>query len=100
MAQVAREIVGFACIQVNRSICYPAPWAEVTELFVQETSRRSGVGKALVAEAERVAWAEGCSEVLLRTRASNREARALFAGCGFDEVEHICLRKRRLSNQT
>ncbi len=100
VAEVADEIVGFACMQIMRSVCYSTPWAELTELYVEEHGRRCGVGRALVAEAERVAWDAGCSEMLLRTHATNREARALFADRGFGEANHICLRKRRPSTAT
>ncbi len=95
VADLAGEIVGFACVQVIRSMCYAAPWAELTELFVASASRRCGVGAALVAEAERCAWQEGCSELVLRANVNNGEARALFAKRGFAEAKDMVLRKPR-----
>ncbi len=100
LAEIDGEIVGFAFVQVNRSVCYASPWAELTELFVDGASRRCGVGAELVADAERLAWQEGCHELVLRTNANNREARALFANCGFEEAEHVVLRKQRPESGT
>jgi len=86
VAEVEGELVGFACVQIVRSVCSDSPWAELTELFVDEASRRRGVGAALVSEAERISWKSGCSELVLRTRASNHDARTLFDNCGYEAV--------------
>ena len=94
VAEVGRELVGFACVRINYSACSRSPWAELTELFVDKASRRGGVGEALVSEAERIAWKSECSELVLRTRASNREACALFTSCGYEDARHVVLRKR------
>jgi ribosomal protein S18 acetylase RimI-like enzyme len=95
VAEVDGELVGFACVQINNSACSDSPWAELTELFVDEASRRRGVGAALVSEAERISWKSGCQELVLRTRTSNHQARALFESCGYEEAAHVVYRKRR-----
>ena len=94
VAEVGGDLVGFACVQIIHSVCSESPWAELTELFVDEASRRRGLGAALVSEVERISRKAGCSELVLRTRASNRDARALFADCGYEEAPHIVYRKR------
>ena len=94
VAEVEGELVGFACVQIVRSVCSDSPSAELTELFVDEASRRRGVGAALVSEAERVSWKSRCSELVLRTKASNHDARAFFDRCGYDEAQHTIYRKR------
>jgi len=94
VAESGGQLVGFACVQINQSVCSESPRAELTELFVDTAMRRRGVGAALVSEAERFAWNSGCSELVLRTKADNREARALFTGCGFRVAEHVVFRKR------
>jgi len=94
VAEVEGELVGFACVHIVRSVCSNSPSAELTELFVDEASRRRGVGVALVSEAERISWKSGSTELVLRTRASNLEARALFDHCGYEEAQHATYRKR------
>jgi len=94
VAEVEGDLVGFACVHIVRSVCSNSPSAELTELFVDQASRRRGVGAGLVSEAERISWKSGCSELLLRTRASNLEARALFDQCGYEEAHHATYRKR------
>ena len=93
VAEVDSALVGFACVQICRSVCSDSPWAELTELFVDNASRRQGIGAALVSEVERISWKCGCSELVLRTRVTNSEARALFEGCGYQEAPHVIYRK-------
>lgn len=93
VAEAEGKLVGFACVRVNRTVCSASPSAELTELFVDEASRRHGVGTALVSEAERLSWKNGCSELVLRTRAGNHGARALFDHCGYEEAPHVTYRK-------
>ncbi len=94
VAEDGGELVGFACVQFLRTACFDSPWAELTELFVDNANRRRGVGAALVSEVERLSWKRGCSELIMRTRANNREARALFEDCGYEEAQHVVYRKR------
>jgi GNAT superfamily N-acetyltransferase len=94
VAEVEGELVGFACLQIIRSVCSDAPSAELTELFVDEGSRRLGVGAALVAEVERIAWMSECSELVLRTRVGNHQSRAFFDSCGYEVARHSVYRKR------
>ena len=94
VAELEGALVGFACVQILRTVCSDSPWAELTELFVDDASRCRGIGAALVSEAERIAWASGCGELVLRTRGDNSEARALFEGCGYERAAHVVYRKR------
>ena len=44
--------VGFCCCAVIRSICYAEPYCELTEIYIREKYRRSGVGTALTSAME------------------------------------------------
>lgn len=57
--------------------------AEVVELYLREAYRRRGVGRALMAEAERRFRLRGCDWVRLEVLAPNRVARALYAELGY-----------------
>jgi len=43
VAEDAGLIVGFAAAQLQSSICYEVPWAELKELFVEGSHRRRGI---------------------------------------------------------
>jgi ribosomal protein S18 acetylase RimI-like enzyme len=82
VAEESGTLVGFACFQTLRSVCYDSPWAEITELYVTPTHRGCGAGKALVREAIRQAQEAGASEILLRTNVKNEAAKSLFTKIG------------------
>jgi GNAT superfamily N-acetyltransferase len=56
-------------------------WLE--DLYVQETARRSGLGRALVEAALERARERGCKRIELDVNEDNAPARALYAACGF-----------------
>jgi len=58
----------------------------ITSLAVAEEARRRGHGRRLVRGLVALAGSLGLGEVTLEVRASNGAARALYAGCGFEEV--------------
>jgi ribosomal protein S18 acetylase RimI-like enzyme len=64
----------------------PAPSFYVDSLATAEQSRRRGVGRALLDDAERQAHEHGLRTVALDTWADNRPARALYLRAGFVEV--------------
>lgn len=86
VAEEAGALVGFLCLQTLRSICYEAPWAEITELYVAPTHRGQGVGEALLREALSRAAASGAAEVLVRTNEANGPAQRLFERAGLERA--------------
>ncbi len=60
--------------------------AHITAMAVAGEARRRGHGRRLVRGLVALAASEGLGEVTLEVRASNGAARALYAGCGFEEV--------------
>lgn len=56
---------------------------EILNLAVAPSTRRRGVGRALLDEALRVLAAHGAGEVFLEVRESNQPALALYQGRGF-----------------
>ncbi len=60
----------------------------VDALAVDERSRRRGVARALLAEAERRARERGLPAVSLDTALDNKAARSLYPSEGFDEVAY------------
>ncbi|MET0233177.1 MAG: GNAT family N-acetyltransferase [Kibdelosporangium sp.] len=72
------------CLGLRLSI---PPFAEVKRVYVAPRARGRGVGKALMAEAERVARAHDAVTMRLDVRADLIEARGLYAKLGYVEVE-------------
>jgi GNAT superfamily N-acetyltransferase len=62
-------------------------YAELTRLFVRPEARGRGVGRLLIARAEQHAAAGGAPVIRLDTRDDLIEARALYAACGYTEIE-------------
>ena len=74
---------GFCCAQVHRSFCYPAPTAEVTEIYVDEAFRRQGCALAMLHTLEDLLSRQGVDEMHLLTGAANAAAQAAYERAGF-----------------
>lgn len=61
-------------------------WTDMMNVAVHPDHRRRGVGKALIEELIRQLQAQGSENLTLEVRASNENARALYALLGFAEV--------------
>ncbi len=61
---------------------------------VHPDARRAGVGRLLVAEAERALAALGCPKVNLQVLVGNREAREFWRRMGYAEDEVVSMGKR------
>ena len=60
--------------------------AHITSLAVAGEARRRGHGRRLATALVALAASLGAGAVTLEVRASNEAARALYGGCGFEEV--------------
>ena len=85
VAEVDNCIVGFASLRLVPCLFYDTPHAELTELFVQEAYRRRGIGRALIAHAERLACEGGATELLVLTSFTNYEAQSLYHAMGYED---------------
>lgn len=83
LAEVDGRVAGFAGLRLSPGIFYAEPRAELTELYVEPEFRRRGVGRALVAEAERLARAAGATELFVLTGLDSTDAQALYRAMGF-----------------
>lgn len=64
----------------------------VKDIFVLDSARRSGVGRALLARVRRIARGRGADRVELHTHPDMTEARAFYAKEGLKEAERIVFR--------
>jgi ribosomal protein S18 acetylase RimI-like enzyme len=65
----------------------------IYHLAVAPEARRRGVGRALVAEAERALAARGCPKVNLQVLPSNREVTGFYARLGWQVEERVSMGK-------
>jgi ribosomal protein S18 acetylase RimI-like enzyme len=66
----------------------------INYLAVLPECRRRGVGRALMAEAERLLRAAGCPKINLQVRAGNAEVLGFYRAIGFAVDEVVSLGKR------
>ena len=93
VAEKEEKLVGFCCGQMLKSMCYPFPYAEITELFVLDEFRRQGIGKRLLDSME--AWLVGCGarHFHILTFKNNTSAQALYKLCGYVVTSEVLLEK-------
>ena len=86
---------GFCCAQVHHSFCYPAPVAEVTEMYVEEAFRGHGCAGAMLRMLEeRLHNAYGVDELHLLTGTENHSAQAAYRRAGFRAKAEQYMSKR------
>lgn len=80
LGQVGEQPVAFALLRVVLDE------AELLLFGVASEQRRAGLGRRFWAEVEAALEAEGCRQVHLEVRASNRTARRFYEAVGFAEI--------------
>lgn len=94
IAEADGEAAGFCCAQVHHSFCYPAPVAEVTEMYVDERFRRRGCAAGMLAFLEEhLRAAHAVDELHLLTGTGNRAAQAAYRRAGFAAKDEQYMRK-------
>ncbi len=94
VAQSQGQLVGFICVQVFKSMCYTVNYAEITELFVMEEHRKTGIGAKLMAYAQEAVKTEGVKGYQLFTGGDNVIAQRFYEGLGYKGTDEIMYRKR------
>jgi ribosomal protein S18 acetylase RimI-like enzyme len=80
------ELVGFASVHVGLVVEADAPVAKLSAIVVDERRRGSGIGKALVAEAEAEARRRGCYLIFLTSAERRQAAHAFYRQLGYEET--------------
>ena len=98
LAEVEGRVIGLANLRLAPSVFYKEPYAELSELFVEEAYRRQGVGQSLVQYAEHLAASAGAEEMIILTDFYNHSAQMLYFHLGY-QVHDLCLSKTLTSDQ-
>jgi ribosomal protein S18 acetylase RimI-like enzyme len=95
LAELEGEVVGIIrCVESTGSpLLDPARYAYVSSAYVRPESRRRGVLRALVAEAERWSRARGLDQMRLHNVAGSIAAERAWDALGFAIVEQVRLRE-------
>jgi ribosomal protein S18 acetylase RimI-like enzyme len=86
LALAANEAVGIAVCFFSFSTFTGLPVMNIHDLAVNPSSRGKGIGRALLAEAEKHARGRSCGKMTLEVQDNNANARALYASFGFTEM--------------
>jgi ribosomal protein S18 acetylase RimI-like enzyme len=91
VAEVGDHLAGFASLRVTDSLD-PAPYAELTDLFVEPDSRRLGVASRLLKYLEGIARERGATHLVVQTGQKNTEAQTFYRSAGYEEYA-VAMRK-------
>lgn len=96
LAEAGDEALGMSCARIDRAppILEEVERGEITDLYVREPWRRSGVGRALVDAALGWVASRGARRVEVRVADGNAGARAFWRALGFGA--HVEVLQRRL----
>ena len=83
VAEAEGTLAGFACLRLVPHLQGDAPYAELTDLYVDPPFRRRGVARALMTEVERVAMAAGADEIVVITGFENDGAHDAYHAQGY-----------------
>lgn len=77
------DVVALATVHIRHTLNHSAPIAQLSLLVVDERVRGSGVGRAIVEEAERWARDHGCHRMVVTTALRRVDAHAFYERVGF-----------------
>lgn len=93
IAALDGQPVGFACLRLVPQLQGDEPYAELTDIYVDEPFRRRGVARALTAQVEAAAQAAGAAELVILTGFDNQVAQAAYRASGYDDWA-LAMKKR------
>ncbi len=96
-ADCSGSVVGWVHVYGVHLLESPASFAEIGGLVVHAEARRQGIGRRLMAEAERWAGAQGYLDVRLRSGLHRTEAHAFYQAIGYQLAKTAHLFQKLLS---
>ncbi len=88
VAELDGEVIGFASVQITSTFSSKRKTAELTDIFVEETGRRNGVGSHLLLMLRKHCEKQNVSEFFLRVNRTNDGAIAFYESHGLIDAEH------------
>jgi ribosomal protein S18 acetylase RimI-like enzyme len=88
VADVGGEVVAVTALSVMHTLHRPAPVGRMSSLVVSEAVRGRGIGKALVAAAEKRLAERGCGLVEVTSNMRRPEAHGFYEGLGYERTSY------------
>jgi GNAT superfamily N-acetyltransferase len=90
VAQGDDKLIGWIAVE-RRLTLESGERIEIVGLVVSAVARRSGVGRALVADAERWALAQGFNSIAVRSNVARAESHPFYEGLGYvrRKTQHV-----------
>lgn len=85
VAEISEEIIGYALFYVIFNAIYSMVIIDLHHLYVEQSCRRGGVGRALLAEVAKWADDEGCNRIRVGVKPDNASGIAFYRRVGFSE---------------
>jgi GNAT superfamily N-acetyltransferase len=95
LAEDGSQVIGIANLRLVPAALTSEPYAELTDLFVEEGARRLGAGEALVSFAEQLARQSGAVQMLILTDFYNHSAQGLYRKLGYEHYDIALAKKLR-----
>jgi GNAT superfamily N-acetyltransferase len=88
-AREGNELLGYACLYWHFSSTQAVETVLMNDLFVSETARRRGVGRALIEASATVARERGAAQLQWSTAPDNHTAQRLYDSTGAERSEWV-----------
>lgn len=95
VAELDGAVVAWIHVQESRLVVEP-PRADITGLVVSREVRRAGVGRTLVAAAERWAAERGADRIRVRSNVVRDDAHAFYPAIGFEVAKTSTVFEKQL----
>jgi ribosomal protein S18 acetylase RimI-like enzyme len=94
VAETGEEIAGMCTVQTVISTAEGGPAGILEDLIIQSKYRKQGIGRALVATAEKWAGERKLKRIQLLMESENEDALAFYFKMGWQGTRLICKRKK------
>ncbi len=85
VAEDGKAVVGFVHFTTRGTVTHRGLSGLVDELVVEKDFRETGIGRRLLLASIHRCRELGCCEVEVSTERTNKNARAFYRSCGFEE---------------
>ena len=89
VAAEEQGLVGYALILTRPNLVTGGAAHDINHLFVVEWRRRAGIGRALIAAAQRLGRDEGAEALLISAHPENLGAQRAYRDMGLEELPHL-----------